>query len=192
MMNADLTTREANKALVRRAIAANHGGNADTEEIFAPNFVSHMGGQPPMNRETQAKGRLSGGFDPWILRSMRAVAGVKLLVPLCSSCVKRVLPTFGWRNGVVPSPSGVAPADRLQGRGQVLAIRDQCEGVPSPSVNRVQFEHAAVRGDLFRMVEIDAVDEADEQEAEWDTSCVRRENVAEELELDAGRRARSP
>lgn len=76
MMNADLTTREANKALVRRAIAANHGGNADTEQIFAPNFVSHMGGQPPMNRETQAKGRLSGGFDPWILRSMRAVAGV--------------------------------------------------------------------------------------------------------------------
>ncbi len=51
-MTADLTTTEANKALVRRAIAANHGGNANAAEIFAPNFVSHMGGQPPMNRET--------------------------------------------------------------------------------------------------------------------------------------------
>src|SRR5262249_40928746 len=41
---------EANKALVRRAIAYNHGTADDGSEIFAPDFVAHMPGQPQMDR----------------------------------------------------------------------------------------------------------------------------------------------
>lgn len=44
------TTLEANKALVRRAVAYNHGGGGDAADIFAANFVSHMPGQPPLDR----------------------------------------------------------------------------------------------------------------------------------------------
>ena len=41
---------DANKALVRRAIGYNHGAVHDDAEIFAPDFVAYMPGQPPMNR----------------------------------------------------------------------------------------------------------------------------------------------
>ena len=41
---------DANKALVRRAIGYNHGAADDGAAIFAPDFVAHMPGQPPMNR----------------------------------------------------------------------------------------------------------------------------------------------
>ena len=41
---------EANKALVRRAIGYNHGAVDDGADIFAPNFVAYMPGQPPMDR----------------------------------------------------------------------------------------------------------------------------------------------
>jgi predicted ester cyclase len=41
---------EANKALVRRAIGYNHGTSEDGAEIFAPDFVAYMPGQPPMER----------------------------------------------------------------------------------------------------------------------------------------------
>lgn len=44
------TDLEKKKALVRRAIAYNHGGGGDAAEIFASNFVSHMPGQPPLER----------------------------------------------------------------------------------------------------------------------------------------------
>lgn len=43
---------QANKALVRRAIGYNHGAGDDGAEIFAPDFVAYMPGQPPMNRAT--------------------------------------------------------------------------------------------------------------------------------------------
>jgi len=84
--------------------------------------------------------------------------------------------------GIDPMIDRGAPTDRLQGRGQVRAIRAQLEAGLRASVDRVQFEDATVRGDLFRMVEIDAVDEADEQESAWDTSGVRSENISEELD----------
>jgi steroid delta-isomerase-like uncharacterized protein len=41
---------EAIKALVRRAIASNHGAADQASEIFAPDFVAHMPGRPPMER----------------------------------------------------------------------------------------------------------------------------------------------
>jgi steroid delta-isomerase-like uncharacterized protein len=45
-------TTDANKLLVRRAIGYNHGVADDVAEIFAPDFVAHMPGQPPMDRAT--------------------------------------------------------------------------------------------------------------------------------------------
>lgn len=51
-MTTAVSTIEANKALVRRAIGYNHGDAADPEELFAPDFVAHMPGQPPMDRTT--------------------------------------------------------------------------------------------------------------------------------------------
>ena len=42
--------RAANKALARRAIAYNHGATDDAGAIFAPVFVAHMPGHPPMDR----------------------------------------------------------------------------------------------------------------------------------------------
>jgi steroid delta-isomerase-like uncharacterized protein len=41
---------EANKALVRRAIGYNHGADDDGVQIFAPDFVAYMPGQPGMDR----------------------------------------------------------------------------------------------------------------------------------------------
>ena len=49
---ASTSSSEANKALVRRAIGYNHGVADDGPEIFAPDFVAHLPGQPPMDRAT--------------------------------------------------------------------------------------------------------------------------------------------
>jgi steroid delta-isomerase-like uncharacterized protein len=46
----DMQSTDANKALVRRAIAYNHGAVDRPDEIFAPDFVTHMPGQPPLDR----------------------------------------------------------------------------------------------------------------------------------------------
>src|SRR4051812_48485905 len=51
-MTRDVQSTEANKALVRRAIGYNHGTAEDATAIFAPDFVAHMPGQPPMNHAT--------------------------------------------------------------------------------------------------------------------------------------------
>ena len=51
----------ANKALVRRAIGYNHGVADEPTEIFAPDFVMYMPGQPPMDRA--AFEHLLAGFD---------------------------------------------------------------------------------------------------------------------------------
>ena len=51
---------EVNKALVRRAIGYNHGADDAATEIFAPDFVVHMPGQPAIDRETFE--RVLGGF----------------------------------------------------------------------------------------------------------------------------------
>jgi steroid delta-isomerase-like uncharacterized protein len=51
-MAGDLSSTDANKALVRRAIGYNHGVADEGSEIFAPNFVAYMPGQPPMDRAT--------------------------------------------------------------------------------------------------------------------------------------------
>jgi steroid delta-isomerase-like uncharacterized protein len=45
-----MTSTDANKALVRRAIGYNHGAAEDAAEIFAPDFVAYMPGQPPLER----------------------------------------------------------------------------------------------------------------------------------------------
>src|ERR1700682_977799 len=58
-MDLTVTATNTNKALARRAIAYNHaprfsvGGAAeDATEIFSPDFVAYMPGQPPMDRAT--------------------------------------------------------------------------------------------------------------------------------------------
>jgi steroid delta-isomerase-like uncharacterized protein len=51
-MAVKLNATEANKTLVRRAVAANHGAADDAGEIFAPDFVGYMPGRPPMDRAT--------------------------------------------------------------------------------------------------------------------------------------------
>jgi len=51
-MALNVTPTDANKALVRRAIGYNHGAAEDATEIFAPDFVAYMPGQPPMDRAT--------------------------------------------------------------------------------------------------------------------------------------------
>ena len=51
-MALNVTLTDANKALVRRAIGYNHGTAEDASEIFAPDFVAYMPGQPPMDRPT--------------------------------------------------------------------------------------------------------------------------------------------
>jgi steroid delta-isomerase-like uncharacterized protein len=45
-------TTDTHKALVRRAIGYNHGAADEPSEIFAPDFVAHMPGRPPMDRAT--------------------------------------------------------------------------------------------------------------------------------------------
>jgi len=49
-MTVDVRTGEENKALVRRAIAHNHGAVDEASEIFADDFVGYMPSQPPMDR----------------------------------------------------------------------------------------------------------------------------------------------
>lgn len=49
-MRAAVSTLDANKALVRRAVGYNHGDAADPSEIFDSGFVAYMPGQPPMDR----------------------------------------------------------------------------------------------------------------------------------------------
>jgi len=49
-MTTAVSTTDANKAIVRRAIGYNHGDAADPSEIFAPGFVAYMPGQAPMDR----------------------------------------------------------------------------------------------------------------------------------------------
>jgi predicted ester cyclase len=49
-MAVDVRSTEANKTLVRRAIAYNHGVAEVGDEIFAPDFVAHMPSKPPMGR----------------------------------------------------------------------------------------------------------------------------------------------
>jgi predicted ester cyclase len=49
-VDSDIRSTEANKALVRRAIAYNHGVAEVGHALFAPTFVAHMPGQPPMDR----------------------------------------------------------------------------------------------------------------------------------------------
>ena len=51
-MALNVTPTEANKALVRRAVGYNHGAAEDATEIFSPDFVAYMPGQPPMDRRT--------------------------------------------------------------------------------------------------------------------------------------------
>ena len=60
-MAVDARSIEANKALVRRAIGYNHGVADDPSEIFAPDFVASIPGQPAMYRA--AFENLLAGFD---------------------------------------------------------------------------------------------------------------------------------
>ena len=60
-MTTGANTTDANKALARRAIGYNHGRQGDPVEIFAPEFVAHMAGQPPLDRA--AFEQFLGGFE---------------------------------------------------------------------------------------------------------------------------------
>ena len=48
----DVTTIDANKALVRRAIGYNHGAADQRHRDLRADFVAYMPGQPPMDRAT--------------------------------------------------------------------------------------------------------------------------------------------
>ena len=62
------SSTEANKALVRRAIAYNHGTTDEATEVFAPDFVAYMPGQPPMGRAAMEHfiGDFAAGFPGYI------------------------------------------------------------------------------------------------------------------------------
>jgi steroid delta-isomerase-like uncharacterized protein len=49
-MAVEVRSTDANKALVRRAIGYNHGVPEEPTELFAPDFVAYLPGQPPMDR----------------------------------------------------------------------------------------------------------------------------------------------
>jgi predicted ester cyclase len=63
-MATDVRSIDVNKELARRAIGYNHGATADPAEIFAPDFVGYMPGQPPMDRAAfeQFAGAFGIGF----------------------------------------------------------------------------------------------------------------------------------
>jgi steroid delta-isomerase-like uncharacterized protein len=50
-MTTETSTLQANKALVRQAILANHRDHDSADAIFVPGFLSHTAGQPAQNRE---------------------------------------------------------------------------------------------------------------------------------------------
>src|SRR5439155_15364026 len=50
IMAVEVRSTDANKALVRRAIGYNHGVAEEPTELFAPDFVAYLPGQPPMDR----------------------------------------------------------------------------------------------------------------------------------------------
>ncbi|HLJ66009.1 MAG TPA: ester cyclase [Chloroflexota bacterium] len=64
-MAVDVKSSDATKALVRRAIAYNHGVSEQGDEIFAPDFVAHMPSRPPMDRHGLDRfiGRVTGGLS---------------------------------------------------------------------------------------------------------------------------------
>jgi predicted ester cyclase len=68
--------REQNKALVRRAIAYNHGADDVAAEIFAPDFIGYMPGRPPMDRATmdQFIGAFAAGFPGYTFEIQDQVA----------------------------------------------------------------------------------------------------------------------
>ena len=64
-MAVDVKSTEANKALVRRAIAYNHGVAEEGDEIFTRDFVAYMPSQPPMDRQGLDRfiSRVTGGLS---------------------------------------------------------------------------------------------------------------------------------
>ena len=66
-MATDVRSTEENKALVRRAIGYNHGVADEPTDIFAPDFVGYMRGQPPMDRAAfeQFVGAFGAGFPDY-------------------------------------------------------------------------------------------------------------------------------
>ena len=65
-MAIDVRSTDATKALVRRAIAYNHGVAEEGDEIFAPDFVAHMPSMPPTDRH---------GLDLFIKRVTDGLSG---------------------------------------------------------------------------------------------------------------------
>lgn len=64
-MAVEIQSTEATKALVRRAIAYNHGVPEKGDEIFAPDFVAYMPDQPPLDRHGLDRfiGRVTDGLS---------------------------------------------------------------------------------------------------------------------------------
>jgi predicted ester cyclase len=67
---------ERNKALVRRAVAFNHGADDEAAEIFGAGFIGYMPGRPPMDRVTmdQFIGEFAGGFPGYTFEIQDQVA----------------------------------------------------------------------------------------------------------------------
>jgi steroid delta-isomerase-like uncharacterized protein len=75
-MTAQANSIQANKALVRRAIAYNHGTTDEAGEIFAPDFVAYMPGQPPMDRAAMEQfiGDFAAGFPDYRFEILDQIA----------------------------------------------------------------------------------------------------------------------
>jgi steroid delta-isomerase-like uncharacterized protein len=75
-MTAQANSIQANKALVRRAIAYNHGTADDASEIFSSDFVAYMPGRPPMDRAAMEQfiGDFAAGFPDYSFEILDQIA----------------------------------------------------------------------------------------------------------------------
>jgi steroid delta-isomerase-like uncharacterized protein len=81
-MAVEVSALDANKALVRRAIGYNHGAAGEAAEIFAPDFVAHMPGQPAMDRAAfeQFVGTVAAGLPGYTYEIHDQIAQGDLVV----------------------------------------------------------------------------------------------------------------
>jgi predicted ester cyclase len=96
-------TFDANKALVRRAIGANHGANDQADVIFAPDFVAHMPGQPPMDRAS---------FEEYVSVVGAGIPGYTFEIHDQIAQADLVVNRITWRGVHAGNLAGVPPTGR--------------------------------------------------------------------------------
>jgi predicted ester cyclase len=103
MTSTTASSTEANKALVRRAIGYNHGVADESGEIFAPDFVAHMPGQPPMDRAT---------FERYVAGVSAGIPGYTYEINDQIAQGDLVVNRLTWRGVHSADLAGVAPTGR--------------------------------------------------------------------------------